>query len=198
MKYIMEAQRRGAKLVVIDPVFTQTAAKADQYIQVDTAGDGALALGMSRHLLDQGLVDQGFVTQHALGFAEFSRYLEDNVTLDWAAKESGVPVDVIKQLAEEFATADPATIWIGYGMQRHTNGGATVRAIDALVAMTGNIGKEGGGARYGHLRTWGFNYNAMVNAAPEGAVGMVDGKAMKGTSISSATIKPSLPTAPST
>ncbi len=180
MKFLFEAQRRGAKLVVIDPVFTQTAAKADTYIQVDTAGDGALALGMARHLLDKQLIDQQFVTDHAIGFAEFSRYLRDNVTLEWAEQESGVPKAVISQLAEEFAAANPATIWIGYGMQRHTNGGAAVRAIDALVAMTGNIGKVGGGARYGHLRTWGFNYNAMVHPAPEGAVGMVDGAAIKG------------------
>ncbi len=180
MKYLFEAQKRGAKLVVIDPVFTQTAAKADMYVQVDTAGDGALALGMARHLLDKNMIDHRFVNDNAVGFNEFSSYLRDQVTLEWAEQESGVPIAVIRQLAEEFAGADPATIWIGYGMQRHTNGGAAVRAIDALVAMTGNIGKVGGGARYGHLRTWGFNYNAMVNPAPEGAVGMVDGAAIKG------------------
>ena len=180
MKYLFEAQKRGAKLVVIDPVFTQTAAKADMYVQIDTAGDGALALGMARHLLDKNMISHNFVTDNAVGFNEFSSYLRNQVTLEWAEQESGVPVTVIRQLAEEFAAADPATIWIGYGMQRHTNGGAAVRAIDALVAMTGNIGKVGGGARYGHLRTWGFNYNAMVNPAPEGAVGMVDGAAIKG------------------
>ena len=42
-------------------------------------------------------------------------------------------------------------------MQCHVNGGASVWAIDALVAMTGNVGKEGGGARYGHLMTWGHS-----------------------------------------
>jgi molybdopterin guanine dinucleotide-containing S/N-oxide reductase-like protein len=180
MKYIFEAQSRGAKLVVIDPILTQTAAKADTHIQIETAGDGALALGMARHLLNKGLIDKDFLNNHAFGFDAFKKYLRENVTLDWASKESGVPVAVIRELAEEFATADPATIWIGYGLQRHTNGGATVRAIDALVAMTGNIGKVGGGARYGHLRTWGFNYNAMVNPAPKGAVGMMDGAAIKG------------------
>ncbi|SEA74936.1 molybdopterin guanine dinucleotide-containing S/N-oxide reductases [Desulfuromusa kysingii] len=180
MKYIFEAKKRGAKIVVIDPVMTQTAAKADMYLQVDTATDGALALGMARHLLDQGMIDREFVNNHSLGFEEFSQYLKKNVTVTWAAKETGIPAQVIKQIAEEFAQADPATIWIGYGMQRHVNGGAMVRAIDALVAMTGNVGKVGGGARYGHLRTWGFNYNAMVNAAPEGAVGMMDGAAIKG------------------
>jgi anaerobic selenocysteine-containing dehydrogenase len=83
-------------------------------------------------------------------------------------------------VAEEFATADPATIWIGYGMQRHTNGGASVRAIDALVAMTGNVGKEGGGARYGHLRTWGFNYHALLQKQPEGSTGFIGATGPKG------------------
>jgi anaerobic selenocysteine-containing dehydrogenase len=74
-------------------------------------------------------------------------------------------------LAEEFTAVNPATVWIGYGMQRHVNGGANVRAIDAFVAMTGNIGIEGGGARYGHLQTWGYNYHAMQKP-PVGSIGM--------------------------
>jgi anaerobic selenocysteine-containing dehydrogenase len=57
-------------------------------------------------------------------------------------------------------------------MQRHVNGGANVRAIDAFVAMTGNIGIEGGGARYGHLQTWGYNYHAMLQKPPVGSIGM--------------------------
>jgi anaerobic selenocysteine-containing dehydrogenase len=179
MKYIMEAKRRGAKVVVIDPVFTQTAAKGDVYWEVKTSGDGALALGMARHILDMGLVDQDFVNNHSVGYEEFAAYLRANVTVEWASEQSGIPAQEIREVAEEFATADPATIWIGYGMQRHTNGGASVRSIDALVAMTGNVGKEGGGARYGHLQTWGFNYNAFIQKQPEGSVGFV-GPAAKG------------------
>ncbi|QGY42036.1 molybdopterin-dependent oxidoreductase [Pseudodesulfovibrio cashew] len=179
MKFIQEAKRRGAKVVVIDPVFTQTAAKGDVYWQPKTASDGALALGMARHILDKGLVNKDFVESHAHGFNEFADYLRKNVTVEWAAEQSGIPAQEIREVAEEFATADPATIWIGYGMQRHTNGGASVRSIDALVAMTGNIGKEGGGARYGHLQTWGFNYNAFIQKQPEGSVGFV-GAAAKG------------------
>jgi anaerobic selenocysteine-containing dehydrogenase len=177
MKYIMEAKRRGAKVVVVDPVFTQTAAKGDVYWQPKTASDGALALGMARHILDKGMVDRNFTDNHGLGFDEFADYLRSNVTVEWAAEQSGIPAEEIRQVAEEFASADPATIWIGYGMQRHTNGGASVRSIDALVAMTGNVGKEGGGARYGHLQTWGFNYNAMIQQKPEGSVGFVGGAA---------------------
>ncbi|MCE7987652.1 MAG: DMSO reductase [Caldilinea sp. CFX5] len=173
MKYITQAQARGAKVVVIDPVFTQTAAKGDEYWQINSGEDGALALGMARHLVDLELVDRDWVKQNGHGYAEFESYLKENVTVEWAAEKSGIPVDAIKQVAEEFATAKPATIWIGYGMQRHVNGGQNVRAIDALVAMTGNIGKVGGGARYGHLYTWGFNYHAMIHDKPAGSVGFV-------------------------
>ncbi len=171
MKYIYEARERGAKVVVIDPLLTQTAAKADLYLQVAAGEDGALALGMARHLVDKQLVDREFVTRYALGYAEFEAYLKKNITVTWAAEKTGIPAAEIRQLAEEFARADPATIWIGYGMQRHVNGGANVRAIDALVAMTGNIGKTGGGARYGHLQTWGFNYHAMIQDKPAGSKG---------------------------
>ncbi|TVM32468.1 molybdopterin-dependent oxidoreductase [Oceanidesulfovibrio marinus] len=180
MKYIYAARDRGAKIVAIDPVMTQTAAKADEYWQVKTSADGALALGMARHILDQGLVDRDWVDNNSVGFEEFASYLRNNVTVDWAAELSGVPAERIKAVAEEFATAKPATIWIGYGMQRHVNGGATVRAVDALVAMTGNVGKVGGGARYGHLQTWGFNYHAMLQKQPEGAKGVPGKTEVKG------------------
>lgn len=180
MKYIYEAKKNGAKVVVIDPVLTQTAAKADEFWQIKTGTDGALALGMARHLLDMDLVDKDFVYSHAVGFDEFAAYLKDSVTVEWAAEVSGIPAQAIRTLAEEFSKAKPATVWIGYGMQRHTNGGAMVRAIDAFVAMSGNIGIEGGGARYGHLRTWGFNYHAMIQKQPEGSVGFVGSAGPKG------------------
>lgn len=180
MKYIFEAKENGAKIVVIDPIFTQTAAKADEFWQIKTGTDGALALGMARHLLDKGLVDTDFVNNYAVGYDEFASYLKENVTVEWASEICGIPADAIRTLTEEFAKAKPATVWIGYGMQRHTNGGAMVRAIDAFVAMTGNIGIEGGGARYGQMRTWGFNYHAMVQKQPEGSVGFVGATGPKG------------------
>jgi len=180
MKFITAAQERGAKVLCIDPVFTQTAAKSDEYWQVKTGEDGALALGMCRHLLDRGMYDKQFVSEHATGWEDFAAYLKSNITVEWAAKKSGIPAAEIVRTAEEFAQAKPATIWIGYGLQRHVNGGATVRAIDALVAMSGNIGKVGGGARYGHLFTWGFNYHALVQKQPEGSKGYLGQTGPKG------------------
>ncbi len=180
VKFLYEARKRGAKIVVIDPILTQTAAKADEFLQIKAGTDGALALGMARHLLDKGLVDADFVQNYAIGFEEFATYLRENITVDWAAEITGIPAERICAIAEEFAAVSPATVWIGYGMQRHSNGGAMVRSIDAFVAMSGNVGIEGGGARYAHLSTWGFNYHAMVQAQPEGSVGFVGATGPKG------------------
>lgn len=180
VKFIYQAREQGAKVVVIDPLFTQTAAKGDVHWQVRAGEDGALALGMARHLLDIGGVDQDFVRHYAHGYDEFAAYLRDQITVDWAAQKSGIPAAEIKAVTEEFAAAKPATVWIGYGLQRHVNGGAMVRSIDALVAMSGNVGLEGGGARYAHLKTWGFNYHAMTQTAPEGSTGHTGGSGPKG------------------
>jgi len=173
MKFLNAArEKNGAKMVVIDPINTATASKADMYIQIKPATDGALALGMARYILDHDLHDKRWLAAHAHGFDEFASYLKERVTVEWAAKETGIPKKTIEQMAHEFATAKPACTWIGYGFQRHTNGGQNVRNVDALVAMTGNATLPGGGANYGHLATWGFNYHAMVQKPPEGSVGV--------------------------
>ncbi len=171
MHFIDKARKAGAKLVVIDPVLTSTASRADEYIQIKPASDGALALGMARHILDKKLYDADWLEKNAIGTEDFFQYLTNEVSLEWAEKESGVPKKVIARLAEEYATAKPANIWIGYGIQRHTNGGQMVRSIDALAALTGNIGKSGGGAQYGQLQTWGFNYNTTLQKPPANSGG---------------------------
>ena len=166
MFFVKQAQEQGCKVVVIDPILSQTAAKADVYLQIKPSTDGALALGMARYILDNELYDGEWLARNSKGAEEFFGYLKNNITVEWAAQKTGIPQTVIERLAREYATAKPANIWIGYGMQRHTNGGQNVRAIDALAAMTGNIGKAGGGAQYAQLQTWGFNYYAMTQKKP--------------------------------
>ena len=68
--------------------------------------------------------------------------MKKNITVEWAAEKTGVPKPLIERIAREYATAKPANIWIGFGMQRHTNGGSMVRAIDALAAIMGMSVKE--------------------------------------------------------
>jgi len=180
MKYIYEAKKKGAKVVVIDPVFTEAASKASQYIQIKTGTDGLLALGMAKIIIEANLHDQKWLDANSKGYKEYKAYLDKEIKLDNVSKITGIPLAMIKELALSFAKAKPATVWMGYGMQRHTNGGSMIRAIDALVAVSGNIGKYAGGARYGHLSTWGFNYAALSQTKPEGSVGYTGLSAIKG------------------
>lgn len=175
MSIIEKAKENGTKVVVIDPIMTDTAAKADEYIGIKASTDGALALGMAKYILDHNLHDMEWMNKNSIGYEEYLNYLRNNVTLEWASEKTGVPVAVIERLAWEYAAAKPAAIWIGYGMQRHTNGGASVRSIDALAAMSGNIGVVGGGANYAQQECYGFNYASQsAGTPPEGSGGEAD------------------------
>lgn len=174
MSIVEKAQEKGCKVIVIDPLLTQTASKADEYIQIKASTDGALALGMARYIIDHQLYDQNWLEKNSKGYQEFIDYVKQNITIDWAAQKTGIPAFEIERLAREYATTKPANIWIGYGMQRHTNGGTNVRIIDALAALTGNIGVLGGGANYAQLATWGFTYHAMSQKPPAGSKGEKD------------------------
>ena len=177
VKYIYEAKRKGAQVVVIDPVFTEMASKATRWIQPKFGNDGLLALGMAKIIIDANLQDKKWIKDNSIGYDKYKAYL-DKINLKDVVNATGVPLEVIQELALGFAKAKPATIWTGYGIQRHSNGGSIVRAIDALVAITGNIGQYAGGSRFGHLDTWGFNYHAMSMPKPEGSIGHVGGVRM--------------------
>lgn len=153
MSYIYKAQAAGAKVVVIDPVYTQTARKADLYIQVKPGGDGALALAIAKLLMESGNLQQGFLEKHTLGWEQFAEYLR-GLDMQVLTEQCGQKAGLISELANLFTNDSPAFIWVGFGMQRHTNGGQNVRAIDALAAMTGNIGRSGGGVHFANLSAW--------------------------------------------
>jgi anaerobic selenocysteine-containing dehydrogenase len=156
MNLIMQAQDQGTQVIVIDPIATATASRADLHVAPRAASDGALALGMARCILDEGLCDQAFLAAHVKGWDEFAAYLQRDISLEWAAAETGLSPEAIREVALAYATEGPSMIWVGYGMQRHANGGQSVRAIDALAAMTGQVGRPGTGVQYGQLNTWVF------------------------------------------
>ncbi|TDA70263.1 MAG: DMSO reductase [Clostridia bacterium] len=174
MHFITMAREQGATLVVIDPLYTATAAQADYYIQVRPGEDGALALGVARYILERGWQDEDFLREYVLGWPEFRSYLEREVSVVWAAEKAGVAPEAVAVLAKLLAWYKPAAIWTGMGLQRHTNGGQNVRAITAPAAMTGNLGQPGGGLYYASQQTWNLlKYNARDWPPPPGATGWV-------------------------
>jgi anaerobic selenocysteine-containing dehydrogenase len=142
--FIEEARRQGAKLVVIDPYRTRTAACADWYLPVNPGTDVALALGMMHVLIGEGLYDADYVAQHTVGFEALRERVREYPP-DRVAAWTGIPANDIRRLAREYATVRPAAIRLNYGVQRGQNGGMAVRAIAMLPCLTGSWKEVGGG-----------------------------------------------------
>ncbi len=149
--FIQKAAQNGATVIAIDPLKTATAAKAHHHFAPLPGTDGALALTMANVLLSHGLLDREFIGRHVLGFAGFEEYIR-GFTPDKGSEITGIPAEDIIFLARSYGLQKPSCIILGYGLQRYSNGGNTIRAIDALAAITGNIGIPGGGVNYANRR----------------------------------------------
>ena len=154
--FVVEARRKGAKLYVIDPVRTRTAALADKHWAIHPGSDLALALALMHVIIGENLYDADYVAKYTNGFDEL-RTLVKAWTPARAAELTGIPVDDIVSLAREYATTKPAAIRLNYGMQRSERGGAGVRAVVALATITGSWKHLGGGMSLSTSQAFQFN-----------------------------------------
>lgn len=166
--YLEQARERSnARMIVIDPRYTDTAAgREDEWIPIRPGTDAALVAGIAWVLINENLVDQPFLDKYCVGYDEkpcrkahqlmvitkpiFSAGDDKTAkTPDWASRITGIPAERIIKLAREIGSAKPAYICRGWGPQRQANGEQTSRAIAMLPILTGNVGINGGnsGAR---------------------------------------------------
>ena len=142
--FIQEARKRGARLVVIDPLRSRTAAHADERLAIRPGTDGALALGLMHVILAEGLEDHAYVAEHTAGIeqlrARAAEYPPERVSA-----LCGLPAEQIASLARAYATTRPAFIRYGVGMMRAAGAGAAVRAVVSLAALCGHWRERGGG-----------------------------------------------------
>ncbi len=147
MPLLRQAQRNGAYVIVIDPRRTITARSAHEHIQPRPATDSALALGLMHILFTEGLADEPWLAANTIGWRELreraAAYPPERV-----AAITGVPAEQIITLARRYGTTKPAMLKIADGIQRHGNGGQTIRALVCLPAVVGQIGVRGGGLFY--------------------------------------------------
>jgi len=141
------ARERGATVVVIDPRRTETVKYADQHVALRPGGDAYLAIGLAQSLLQQGLVDEEFLTTATANFADFQRLL-GGVDRQTVLDQTGLSAETIDALAHIYGTQKPGSIHLGMGPQRWMAGAEVFQLIDALAALTGNIGVPGGGVNY--------------------------------------------------
>ena len=162
--FIEQAKKAGAKLVVIDPVRTRTARLADWHIPIRPGTDAALALAMIHVIIKENLVDRDYIDKHTIGYDELAERAS-TYTPEFAAQETGIPVEDIVKLAREYATTPPAVVRIGVAVERHAGGGQTVRAIACLPGLIGAWKHVGGGLL--QLPIWAFPVKWEVLMRPD-------------------------------
>ena len=141
---ISRAHRGGAKLIVIDPLHTQEAQRADTWLAPLPGSDATLALALLKVIVENDWHDAAFVKQQCIGFDELRAHLA-GYDLDALARECGIAVDAIIEVAQAIACHGPTVINAGNGLcQSGTPAMHTARAIANLIAITGNLGRAGG------------------------------------------------------
>ena len=142
--HVLKAVHNGARLYVMDPRRTASAQWADHWLGLNVGSDIALANGMAREIIHAGLANLPFIQRATTGFDAYRACVEA-YTLDVAERETGVPGDVIREVAHAYARADRAEICWTLGITEHHNAVDNVLALINLALLTGHVGKYGSG-----------------------------------------------------
>jgi anaerobic selenocysteine-containing dehydrogenase len=151
--YVRQAQKHGARLIVVDPRAMPLARQADLHIAPKPGTDVAIALSIHRYLFENGLVDERFLATHTKG-ADRLRARAAEWTFERAAETSGVAAAALERMAQDYAATSPALIRCGWGLERNRNGGNAAMSILALPAVAGKFGVRGGGYSMSNSAAW--------------------------------------------
>ncbi|MDW7670746.1 MAG: molybdopterin-dependent oxidoreductase [Bacillota bacterium] len=147
--FIRRLKKQGIPVYLIDPVHSASVSLADEHLALLPGSDGHLALAMAKYLAEHNLLDNSFVEQHCLFADDYFRML-NTFSYDELISATGLLPEQVFRLSETYGRSSPGSIYLGYGIQRNRYGGRSIRFIDALGALTGNIGIAGGGVNYAH------------------------------------------------
>jgi len=182
--FIEQARRKGARLTVIDPYKTRTAALADEHLAIRPGTDTMLALGMMHTIFGEGLEDRAYMAECTAGSEELRAHaLKAEHSPERAAEVTGIAAERIVALARSYAkcleqTGRPAAIRLNYGIQRSENGGTAARAVAMLPLVTGAWKHKGGGLQLSTSGAFPFNSDALqmpelMRASPLGRAARV-------------------------
>lgn len=143
VKKILAAKKRGARVIVIDPLRSDMAKKADQWIGIRSGTDGALALGLMHVIINEGRYDKVFVEQWTLGFEDLRDYVQE-FPPEKVERITRIPRETISTLARAIAGAKGASLLMYTGLEYSNSGVQSMRAVLCLWAITGNMDVPGG------------------------------------------------------
>jgi anaerobic selenocysteine-containing dehydrogenase len=158
--FILDARKKGTRVICIDPIKTRTAEQCDDWIGIKPGTDAALALGIMHELFAHGWTDDDYLARYTIG-ADALRARAAEWPLDRVAATTGIAAERIAALASAYGRSTAALVRINYGLQRHAGGGMAVRTIACLPAITGHWRRAGGGVSLSTSGTFAFNKNAL-------------------------------------
>ncbi|QIW15458.1 trimethylamine N-oxide reductase I catalytic subunit [Pasteurellaceae bacterium RH1A] len=170
IEYFKKLKESGKRIICIDPVKSESCEfLGAEWIPINTATDVALMLGIAHTLVSENKHDTAFLKKYTTGYDKFESYLlgkDDNQPKDaaWASQITGVPADLIKQLAADFSSKRTMLMG-GWGMQRQRHGEQTHWMLVTLASMLGQIGLPGGG--------FGLSYHYSNGGAPTATGGIL-------------------------
>ncbi len=141
---ILKGQKRGAKIIVLDPRKNQIGRWADIYYSFNPGTDVALFNGLMNVIIQEGLMDQEFVQTRTEGFEELKALVAE-YTPEKVAEITSVPAEAIREIARTYAQSKPAAIVYAMGITQHTTGVDNVKSTANLAMLCGNMGVPGGG-----------------------------------------------------
>jgi formate dehydrogenase major subunit len=145
MVHTLHAKENGCKVIVVDPRFTRTAAKADMYVRHRSGSDVAFLFGVLYHVFKNGWEDKQYIHDRVYGMDEVRKDVMAKWTPDKVADVTGVPEEQVLAVAKTLAENRPGFVIWAMGQTQHTNANAIVRATNILMLALGNVGRSGGG-----------------------------------------------------
>jgi len=160
MKFIFEAQDKGAKLIVIDPLYTETAKHADIYIQIEPSTDYLLEIGIIKWLVENKKIDLERLSNVIDGIDELFLYTS-NYSFKDITKVTNVSMEAIELLARTYITSYNSATWIGFGIQRYKNGEQIVANICNMAAIIKTANASKGSIYYSNYTFNNFKNNLL-------------------------------------
>jgi formate dehydrogenase major subunit len=174
--FLKAKERNNTKIIVVDPRFTKTAAKADYYAQIRPGTDIPFMYGMLNIIFKNGWHDKNFINDRVYGMKDIMEEAK-NWPIDKVADVTGVDADLIVQITKHYAQNTPGTLIWAMGLTQHTNGSSNTRLAPILQLALGNMGVEGGGTNIlrGHDNVQGATDMCCLSHTLPGYYGLSEG-----------------------
>ena len=175
--HMLHAKENGCKMIVVDPRFTRTAAKADEFVRIRSGSDIAFLFGLLHVIFKNGWEDKKYINDRVFGMDKVKEEVMAKWTLDKVEEVCGVSPEQVTHIAKMLHDNNPGTIVWCMGQTQHTTGNAIVRASCILQLALGNVGKSGGGTNIfrGHDNVQGATDVGPNPDSLPGYYGLVEG-----------------------